>query len=76
MITDEQRRMMRHALGYGDKRLAPGWRNRYVCRCETPAWRGWQDLVSKGLAEDAGPLNDSSGSHFFYVTDAGKEAVE
>lgn len=73
MMTEEEARMMRHALGYGHPKMKPGWRNRYVVGSGAPAHDVWEGLVAKGFADDGGELN--GGSRFFYVTDAGQKAL-
>lgn len=46
-ITDEERRMMRHAVGASERRGKDGYRNRYVAPTRNPAW---ERLVSIGYA--------------------------
>lgn len=75
-LTEKQRKMMQHALGYGHPRMEPGWRNRYIVGLSCPAGEAWQDLVARGYADDGGELNDSQGSHFFHVTDEGRRVLE
>lgn len=67
---------MKHALGFPDPRasrkVAPGWRNRYVVSVGHFAIPTWKGLVSRGLAT-AHPNDD--GTTCYCVTREGCELL-
>lgn len=70
-MNDEQRRMMRHAIGLtrGRKRTS---RNRYCSPLNGPVFEAWEDIAKHGFAE--GPFPNGR-TVMFYVTREGADAV-
>lgn len=67
-ITDEQRRIMEHALGLDYKKKP--YRNRFYTRSDDPHWLA---LVSNGLAEQGGGWEKDR--CYFRVTFDGAKAI-
>ena len=66
-ITDEERRILRHAVGADAKPKQRGYRNRYMAPTDSAAERAWRGLVERGLAR-AG--ESESGCTWFCATPA------
>ena len=73
-MTDEQREIMRHALGY-DRRTSPGWRNRFETGPGSTDYPHCEALVAAGYMRrrPGGPM--SGGDPVYSVTDAGMDAL-
>lgn len=70
-LTDEERSMMRHALGADGK--LPGYRNVYVTEDDAPAGLVWEGLVARGLAQRGRVI--PGGLVPYRVTMAGQELI-
>ena len=70
-VTDKQRDILRHALGFG-RRTRPGWRNHFVTGPGSDDYADCEALVAAGLMtkRSGGPL--SGGDPVYRVTDAGE----
>jgi hypothetical protein len=73
-ISDKQRDILRHALGFG-RRTRPGWRNHFVTGPGSDDYADCEALVAAGLMtkRSGGPL--SGGDPVYRVTDAGQDAL-
>lgn len=74
-LTPAQREVLRHALGYGYRRIKggrvkPGWRNHFCTGPDCDTWPAVQALVSAGLMR----RSDTSETTF-HVTEAGALAA-
>ena len=73
MLSDAQRRMMKHALGWPKM-----YRNHYAAPVGTDTFEIWEGLARDGLAErydELAPLVAAGGLACFVVTPAGREAL-
>lgn len=72
-MSDRQREMARHALGFPNKR-GRSYRNHYCIGPDEDGYDAWLDLVTKGLAHWR-PYRNSNGAgvgfHMFYLTHRG-----
>jgi hypothetical protein len=69
--TDQERRLMRHALGLDNAKKS--YRNRYCCAPFGQTATAWEALVERGFAERAEGIG---GDYWWYrVTDAGRAAL-
>ena len=73
-VTDKQREILRHALGFG-RRTRPGWRNYFVTGPGSDDYADCEALVAAGLMtkRSGGPL--SGGDPVYRVTDAGQDLM-
>jgi len=73
-VTDKQREILRHALGFG-RRTRPGWRNHFVTGPGSDDYADCEALVAAGLMtkRSGGPL--SGGDPVYRVTDAGQDLM-
>lgn len=73
-LTDTERSMIRHAIGYDAPRGKQGYRNRYCVGTDTDADIVWRGLVARGLATKSlrGPNGDDS---LYFVTPDGARAA-
>ncbi len=71
LISDNQARMMRHAIG--DHR-PERYRNSYCVPVGSPDELEWQELVLLGLARTGAKVNNGR-DRFYTVTDAGIDAI-
>ena len=68
VLTDQERHVMRHALGLNSSKVA--YRNRFIASEEQAIV--WRDLVQRGLAHEH---TDMGGAPLFCVRLAGVNAV-
>ena len=74
-LTDDDRAMMRHALGIEPDYGHPGHRNNYAAMPESDAGRRWAEFVDAGLAVLARAPGALGPLAIYMVTDAGREAL-
>lgn len=73
-MTDEQRAIMRHTLGYGGRN--PGYRNRFVTGPGSTDHPHCEALVAAGLMTKKAGNPLSGGDDIYSVTDAGRAALK
>jgi len=70
-MTPEQKTLARHALGLPND-AHKSYRNRFFAANDGRAWKEWQEMVGRGLADAHA---DSPGRTFFALTPAGALAA-
>ena len=73
-MNEEQRDIMKHALGYGGRN--PGYRNHFCTGPGSTDYPHCEELVAAGLMtrRDGGQL--SGGDYIYSVTDSGRAALK
>lgn len=76
-ITERERVVMQHALGFpdstSDRKKRSGWRNRFYANTSGPDGIVWEALVAKGLAVSSSAKD--SGMCWYHVSKAGCELL-
>lgn len=76
-ITERERTVMQHALGFPDpssgRNKRSGWRNRFYTNVSGPDGAVWEALVAKGLAVSR-PAEDGE-MRWYHVSKAGCELL-
>ena len=70
MLTDRERELLKHALGYG--RSLTSYRNRFVAAPNSDDGRAWASLAERGLAKCTRKGSELFGGDCYVVTEAGK----
>lgn len=73
-LTEEELRMVRHAIGYDAPRGKQGYRNRYCVGTDTSADIVWRGLVERGLATRSSRSPAASDSLYFVTVEGARAA--
>ena len=75
MITDQERHVIDHSLGYPKRGRKP-YRNHFCTGEGSDDWETCQALCARGLMVSRKPSELTGGDTLFIVTDAGKAALK
>lgn len=73
-MTENQRDIMRHALGYGSRN--PGYRNHFCTGPGSTDYPHCEALVEAGMMSRREGSALSGGDYVYHVTDAGRAALK
>jgi hypothetical protein len=73
-MTEKQREIMRHALGYGSRN--PGYRNHFCTGPGSTDYPHCEALVEAGMMAKRGGNALSGGDNVYQVTDTGRAALK
>ncbi|AMV31747.1 hypothetical protein VN12_06470 [Pirellula sp. SH-Sr6A] len=75
-LPEEWVRLLTHTLGAGARvrKSKHGYRNHFCAVIGTPTCDVWEEMVSYGLAERGGEINNST-NRYYRATEAGCKAI-